>query len=238
MVRVAAVVGQVPEYVVNPRRRRRRHHHRVEAPPKRLMCPGPITANGPQGLQERLRAMRFVEQDKAVVGNESRVDRPGSGTAAVGAKQQPGADLVHRRGDDGRLQRVARPGFRSIHAAAQRVHGERPLAPESGGCAVGDASQIVRDDLQNAVYGLLQLLRQPARTFICFVDDHPSIHHEEDAAWRGDRLPGIQPRRLSRQGEQGDVHAGGFPGCSRQGDSVGPGRRRCSACARRSVYPR
>ena len=73
------------------------------------------------------------------------------------------------------------------------MDGERTFALESGSRTVSDAPQVIRDGLQNPLSGLRQLLCQPVRTFIRFVDDHPPIHHEEDTAWRGDSLSGIQP---------------------------------------------
>ena len=238
MIRFATLIGCIPEYVVDPGRRRRRHHHRLKTPPKRFLRPGLVAADGPQSLQKRPRTMRLIQQNKAVVGDQRRIDGPSAGTAPVGTEQQPRADLIHCRCDDGWLQRIARPGFGSIHPTAQRMDGERPFAFESGCCASSDPPQIVGNGLQNAIFGLFQLVHQPPRPLMRFIDDHPAVNHEEDAARRGDRLRGIQPRCLSCQGEQGNVHTGGLAGRSRQGDGVGPGRERCPAGARRSARAR
>ena len=119
MMRIAPLPGVVPENVAGVRRRRSGHHDRMEAAAKRRFRPAPILPDRAQCLEKRLRAMRFVQEDEAVVGNESCVYRPCSGAPSVGAKQQARTDLIDGGCHDGRLQRVPRPGFRAVHSAAQ-----------------------------------------------------------------------------------------------------------------------
>ena len=48
-----------------------------------------VEADCLQRLEERLRAMRFVEQNEAVVGGKRRVDGPSAGTAtSIGPEQE------------------------------------------------------------------------------------------------------------------------------------------------------
>ena len=237
VIRVVPLVGLVPEDVLQARWRRRRHHNRTETALQRFVRPpGSLEeTDGLQGLEKRLRAMRLVEQDEAVVGGEPRVDGPSPGAAAVGPEQQARADLVDGRCDDGRLQGVAGPGFGAVHATAQCVYRQRVLLFETGRRAVGNPSEIVRNRLQNALVRLVQLLRQTPGTLVRLVDDDAPINGEEDATRSGDRPTRVQPRRLSSQGEHGDIHARGLAGRGRQRDGVRPGRFSSPARRFRSI---
>ena len=79
MPKIRTFVGLIHEYVRRPRGGCGRHDHGKEAPFKRRMRPGLETPNRSQGLKKWLRAVRLVEEDQAVVGDESRMDRPGAG---------------------------------------------------------------------------------------------------------------------------------------------------------------
>ena len=223
MLRIATFAGLVLEHICASRRRGGGQDDGMKETIERRVRPGAETLDRLQGLQERLCAVRLVEQDQAVVGDEPCVDRPCAGAAAIGAEQQPRADLIDGRSDDRRLQRIARPGFRAVHAAAQNVDRQRPLALEAGGLAMGDASKVVGHRLQYPALRLLQLFGQTPCAFMGFVYDDAPVHHEEDAPGRGNHLPGSQPRRLGRQREHCDVQAGGLAGCGGQGDGLRPG---------------
>ena len=118
MAQVATLVGLILEHVRHPWGRRGRHDHGGKTPFERSVRPSLETLDRPQGLEKRLGAMGFVEKDEAVVRDESGIDRPSARAASIGAEQQARADLIHRGCDHRRLQRIPRPRFGAVHAAA------------------------------------------------------------------------------------------------------------------------
>ena len=170
-------------------------------------------------------AVRLVQEDQAVVGRESGVNRPSPWSATIGAKQEARTHLVHGRGDDGWLKRVSRPRLRTVHSAAQHMDRERSLSLEPGCCSVRDPEKIVRNRLQDSVLGRLELFGQLPCAFVGLVHDDPPVHHKEDAARSRDRLVHPQAVCLGGQSEHGDIDAGCLAGCGRQGDCVGPSAR-------------
>ena len=66
-------------------------------------CPTAIDLDVPQCLHERDRAMRLVEEDKAVVANKAGVDRGDALATAIAAEKQTRAELIDRATYDGRL---------------------------------------------------------------------------------------------------------------------------------------
>ena len=52
------------------------------------------TLHGLQGLEKRLRAVRLIKEDQAVVSHEPGANGPSSGPASIGAEQETRADLI------------------------------------------------------------------------------------------------------------------------------------------------
>ena len=166
--------------------------------------------------------MRLVEKNEAVIGDETRIHRPRTRATPVGSEQQAGADLIDGGRHDGRLQRIARPGLRAVHPPAQRVDGQRAFIAEADPSTIGEVPESVRDRLQDPVFRLFQLLRQTPSPVMGFVDDDPSVYHEEDAARGGHRTARSEAGGLRGECEHGDVQAGGLAGPRRECDCVRP----------------
>ena len=174
----------------------------------------PIFGNRPQGLQERLGAVGFVQDDDAVVGGQAGIDRPGARPLAVSAEQQRGANLVHGGSDDGRLARVAFPAGRAPDAAAQSVHGQRRIV------VAGQPPQSVSYVLESAVIRVRQLFGQAFCPVVGLVHYVAPVHRIKDAAGvRAGFQIGI---RQGGQGKDGDVDARRLAGGGGQRDGIRP----------------
>ena len=231
MALVAPLAGQIREHILRAGRRRGRHHHGLEAAPEWRLGPRPELPNGPKRLQKGLGAVRLVEKDEAVVGNESRVHRPRPGATPVGPEQQAGAELVDGGRNDGRLQRIACPSFRTVHPSAQRMYGQGMLVSEPGHSTSGETPEAVRNRLQDPALGRLQLPRQTLRPVVGFVDDDSPIHHEEYSARGGNGATRSEAGCLRGEREYRDVEASGLASPRRQSDGIRPRLR--TLCVRR-----
>ena len=161
--------------------------------------------------------MGFVEQDQAVVANQTGMDGPHSSTGTISTEQQARAELIDSAGDDHGLGGRLGPGFGANHATTQLVCRQRDVS-------VGKPAQTVGDFLDDAVLRVTQFAGQGTGTLVGLVHDHPPVHHEEDAPGSGEGLPFHQSPRLRRQGIDGDVHTGRLARRRGQGDGLGPGR--------------
>ena len=169
--------------------------------------------------------MRFVQEDEAVVGNESCVN-PAMFRSPVRRRETAGASRSDRRWmPRWSVQRIPRPGFRAVHPPTQRMHGERAFATRVYRSAAGEVPQTISHRLQDAAVGTIEPLGQTPGALVGFVHDDPPIHHEEDSARcrnsTGTRGFGVG---LGGEGEHGDVQAGRLAGPCRQGDGTGQDR--------------
>ena len=184
----------------------------METAPQRRLGPGSQLRDGLKRLQKRLGAVRLVEKNQAVVGDESRVNRPRTRAVPVGPEQQTGADLIDGGRHDGRLERITRPSFRAVHPSPQRMDSQGAFAVEPGGSTAGEMPEAVRNRLQDPVLGSLQLSRQTPGAVMGFVDDDPPIHHEEDPTGSGHHAARSEAGSLRGEREHGDIQAGGLAG--------------------------
>ena len=137
----------------------------------------PVFANRPQGLQERLSAVGFVQDDDAVVGGEAGINRPSARAFAISAKQQGGTNLVNCGSDDGRLARVALPAGCSRYAAAQSVNQQRLRM-----AAAGQHPQPVGYYLDDARFGVSQFFGEGFGAVISLVNYVAPVDGIKDAA--------------------------------------------------------
>lgn len=177
-----------------------------------------------QGLQKGLGAVGLVEQHQAVVAGKTRVQRPHAGAAAIGAKQQARAELVHRGRDHQRLQRAARPGLGAVHAAPQLEDLQRVGCRRREWCrAARQGAQLVGDGPDDGAVRVPESVRESPGALVGLVDDDAPVDDEEDASRRGDRPVGAETIGLGGEREQRDVDAGGLAGRRGQGERLWPG---------------
>ena len=84
--------------------------------------------HGVEGLPKRFRQMGLVQQDQAVLAEQSGVNRLHAIRHAVTPKQQPRTDLIDGRAENGRLRRRPRPIGLQWRAPAKSARDERRLS--------------------------------------------------------------------------------------------------------------